>query len=199
MHWKELAKRGVMICAIIALAVSLTVPASATTLKRMSLDELVADNGTIVMGHVLDTVSRWNDDHTFMLTDVRIAVEETIRGRVKNDVVTVTLMGGHIGDMTTLVIGSAELIPGNSYVLFLNREELPGTRALTVRDHVQGAFDIVPGQTGPKAISQASQHPLLPDFFGNAEPPGGKEGIYLEEMIESIRQIEKRLKTPEVK
>jgi hypothetical protein len=180
MHWKELAKRGVMICAIIALAVSLTVPASATTLKRMSLDELVADNGTIVMGHVLDTVSRWNDDHTFMLTDVRIAVEETIKGRVKNDVVTVTLMGGHIGDMTTLVIGSAELIPGNSYVLFLN-------------------FDIVPGQTGPKAISQASQHPLLPDFFGNAEPPGGKEGIYLEEMIESIRQIEKRLKTPEVK
>jgi|CXWL01.1.fsa_nt_gi hypothetical protein len=190
MHWKELVSRVLVAAAIVA---CLAAPAGATSLVRMSLDELVADNGTVVMGHVLDAVTRWNDDHTFMLTDVRIAVEETIKGRTKGEVITVTLMGGRIGDLTTLILGGAELIPGNSYVLFLNREELPGTRALTVRDHVQGAFDIVPGQTGPRAVSQASHHPLMPDFFGNAEPPGGREGLFLDDMVQSVRAIEKRL------
>lgn len=178
---------------LLALAACVVAPLGATTLKRMSLDDLVFDNATIVRGQVLDAVSRWNDDHTFMLTDVRIAIDETIKGRVRGETITVTLMGGRIGDMTTLVIGSAELIPGNSYVLFLNREDLPGARALTVRDHVQGAFDIVPGQTGPKAVSQASQHPLLPDFFGESEPPGGKEGIYLDDMVREIKAIDARL------
>lgn len=190
MHWKELVSRVMVAVAIVA---CLAAPAGATSLVRMSLDELVADNGTVVMGHVLDAVTRWNDDHTFMLTDVRIAVEETIKGRIKGEVITVTLMGGRIGDLTTLILGGAELIPGNSYVLFLNREELPGTRALTVRDHVQGAFDIVPGQTGPRAVSQATHHPLMPDFLGNAEPPGGREGLYLDDMVQSVRAIEKRL------
>lgn len=190
MHWKSLVTRGLVALAILACAAA---PASATSLVRVGLDELVADNGTIVMGHVLDAVTRWNDDHTFMLTDVRVAVEETVKGRVKSEILTLTLMGGRIGDMTTLIIGGAQLVPGNSYVLFLNREELPGARALTVRDHVQGVFDIVPGRTGPRAVSQAIHHPLVPNFVGNVEPPGGKEGLVLEEMIQSIRVIEQRL------
>ncbi|HEX6864883.1 MAG TPA: hypothetical protein VF414_18775, partial [Thermoanaerobaculia bacterium] len=82
------------------------------------------------------------------------------------------------------------LIPGRSYVLFLNEEDLPGAKgALTVRDHVQGAFDLVIAKDGLRAISQANAHPLLPDGRGSFEAEGGREGFQLNSMMETIREI----------
>ncbi|MES1245765.1 MAG: hypothetical protein ABUT39_29430 [Acidobacteriota bacterium] len=178
--------RGAMAFVI---AASVVAPASATTLVRESLDGLVAGNRAVVVGEVLDASSYWNEDHTFILTDVRVAVHEAVKGRVDREI-TVTLMGGQVGDITTLIVGGPELIPGNSYVLFLNEENLPGVeRALTVRDLVQGAFDVRIGEGGLRAISQAIKHPLLPDARGSYEPEGGAEGFPLNSMIQSIRDI----------
>ena len=178
--------RGAM---VLALAASVVAPASATTLIRESLDGLVAGNRTIVVGEVLDASSYWNEDHTFILTDVRVAVHEALKGKVDREI-TVTLMGGQVGDITTLIVGGPELIPGNSYVLFLNEENLPGAeRALTVRDLVQGAFDVKIGRDGLRAISQAIKHPLLPDARGSHEAEGGVEGFPLNSMTQSIRDI----------
>jgi hypothetical protein len=101
---------------------------------------------------------------------------------------TITLLGGRVDDLTTVIVGGAELVPGKSYVVFLNEENLPGaTRALTVRDHSQGVFDVVPSAEGPRAVSQA-RLPLLPDTRGLVEPPGGAEGLPLEKMLNAIRR-----------
>jgi hypothetical protein len=179
--------RGAMALAIAASAVA---PASATTLVRESLDGLVAGNRTVVVGEVVDASSYWNEDHTFILTDVRVAVHEAIKGNVKDREITVTLMGGQVGELTTLIIGGPELIPGNSYVLFLNEENLPGAeRALTVRDLCQGTFDVKIGRDGLRAVSQANRHPLLPDARGSYEAEGGAEGFPINSMIQSIRDI----------
>ena len=172
----------------VAIAASLAVPASATTLRRMGLEELVAGNKTIVVGQVLDARSYWNKDKTFIMTDVRIAVNETIKGNVQNEV-KVTLMGGRVGDLTTLILGGAELIPGKSYLLFLNEENLLGKRTATVRDLCQGAFDLVIGKDGLRAVSQANRHPLIPDHLGYIDAPGGVEGIPFNAMVQSIRQL----------
>lgn len=178
--------RGVMAFAIAAAVVA---PASAATLVRASLDRLADENATIVVGEVLDVESYWNADHTFILTDVRIAALDVIKGDLrKSDHFTVTLMGGQVGDLTTLIIGGAQLIPGKPYVLFLNEESLPGTpRALTVRDHVQGAFDVRMTKSGLRAISQANGHPLVPDALGYFDAPGGMEGFALETMVQALR------------
>lgn len=172
----------------VAIAASLAVPAGATTLRRMGLEELVAGNKTIVVGQVLDARSYWNKDKTFILTDVRIAVNETIKGNAQNEV-KVTLMGGRVGDLTTLIVGGAELIPGKSYLLFLNEESLPGGRVQTVRDLCQGAFDLVIGRDGLRAVSQANRHPLVPDHLGYIDAPGGIEGTPFNAMVQSIRQL----------
>lgn len=172
----------------VAIAASLAVPASATTLRRMSMEELVASNKTIVVGQVLDARSYWNKDKTFIMTDVRIAVNESLKGNAQGEV-KVTLMGGRVGDLTTLIVGGAELIPGKSYVLFLNEESLPGVRAQTVRDLCQGAFDLVIGKDGLRAVSQANRHPLIPDRLGYIDAPGGVEGTPFNAMVQSIRQL----------
>lgn len=188
--------RGVMAFAI---AASVVAPAGATTLIRESLDELVRSNRTIVVGEVVDMHSYWNSDGTFILTDVRFAAHDVLKGNVKDRELTVTIMGGRVGDTTTLIIGNPELIPGNSYVLFLNREDLPGGKALTVRSLVQGAFDVKIGKDGLRAVSQANSHPLLPDGRGSFEAEGGREGFQLNSMMQSIREIVGYNAGPEVK
>jgi hypothetical protein len=181
--------RGVL---AVAIAASVVAPAGATTLIRQGLDGLVADNSTIVVGEVLDVASYWNENGDFILTDVRVAVVEVLKGRVQDPELTVTLMGGTVGDLTTLILGTAELIPGRPYVLFLNEEDIPGARALTVRDHCQGAFDLVMTKGGLRAISQANQHPLVPDHLGYFEAPGGVQGLPFKDMVESIRDLADR-------
>ena len=178
--------RGVMAFAI---AASVVVPAGATTLIRESLDELVRSNRTIVVGEVVDVHSYWNADGTFILTDVRVATHDVLKGKVQDRELTLTLMGGRVGETTTLIIGNPELIPGNSYVLFLNEEDLPGRKALTVRSLVQGAFDVKMGKDGLRAVSQANGHPLLPDGRGSFEAEGGREGFQLNSMMQTIREI----------
>lgn len=183
--------RGLMVLAIAAAVVA---PASATTLIRQSLEDLVASNGTIVVGKVLDAHSYWNADGTFILTDVRFGVADVLKGRQVGEELTITVMGGTVGDLTTLIIAGAELFPDRSYVLFLNKENLPGVEsALTVREHCQGAFNIVRAKDGGlRAVSQANGHPLVPDVFGYFDAPGGTEGFALDAMVNSIRDISER-------
>jgi hypothetical protein len=172
-----------------AIAASLAVPASATTLRRMDVDELVASNRTVVVGQVTDARSYWNKDKSFILTDVRIAVNDVVKGNLQDQEITVTIMGGRVGEITTLIMGGPELIPGKSYLLFLNEEDLPGKRAQTVRDLCQGAFDLVIGKDGLRAVSQANRHPLVPDRLGYIDAPGGVEGMPFNAMVQSIRSL----------
>lgn len=183
-----------VLCGVVAVAIaaSLAAPASATTLKRMALEDLVATNGTVVVGQVTDARSYWNKDKTFILTDVRVSVNEVVKGNLQDQEITVTLMGGRVGDLTTLIIGGAELLPGKSYLLFLNEENLPGKKQVqTVRDHCQGAFDLVIGKDGLRAISQANRHPLVPDSLGYVDAPGGVQGVPFGAMVQSIRDLAK--------
>ncbi|HEX2642847.1 MAG TPA: hypothetical protein VHU81_07625 [Thermoanaerobaculia bacterium] len=178
--------RGMMVMAI---AAGVVAPVSATTLVRASLEGLVKSNQTVIVGEVLDVNSHWNDEGSFILTDVKVSVADVLKGQVDTDELTVTVMGGRVGDLTTLIIGGPELIPGRAYVMFLNNESLPGTQALTVRDLCQGVFDIRNTTDGARAVSQANGHPLVPDSLGYIDAPGGVEGMPFNAMVRSIRDI----------
>jgi hypothetical protein len=183
-----------LLCVALALAIAAAAaPSGATTLVRASLPQLVANNRTVVVGEVLDSYSYWNEPHTFMLTDVRIRATEVLKGDPKDTDFTVTILGGTVDDLTTLIVGGAELVPGKSYVLFLQEDDLPGVRNVrTVREHSQGVFDIVKARDGVRAISQANRHPLYPDALGFVDPPGGAKGLLLDDMVRSIPEINAR-------
>jgi hypothetical protein len=90
-------------------------------------------------------------------------------------------------------VGGAELIPGRSYVLFLNPEKLPGARqVLTLPDHCQGAFEVTSPKGTLLAVSQANRHPLAPDRSGRINAPGGAEGLPLDTLLENLRGTVKR-------
>ena len=173
---------------VVALALGLVAPAAGSTLVRASLDDLVALNRLVLVGEVVDAYSYWNSEGNFILTDVRIATTSVLKGRATMGEVVITIPGGTVGDLSTVIVGGAELVPGRSYVLFLNEADLPGLHALTVRDLCQGVFDFQEDEGGLRAISQANRHPLLPDVQGETRPPGGAQGLPLEAMVRDIRR-----------
>jgi hypothetical protein len=178
---------------VLLIALAIGTPAGASTFARVDLDDLVAENGLIVVGEVLSTRSYWNDPGTLILTDVQVAVSEVLKGKLADHEITVTLPGGTVGDDTISVIGGAELIPGNAYVLFLQKGDLPGASgALVVRDHSQGVFEIRMDKDGLRAVSQAVRLNLVPDALGRALPPGGAQGMPFQAVRQSILDLAPR-------
>jgi hypothetical protein len=171
--------------ALVLVAWTLSVsPATATTLIRQGLDRLIADSETIVQAKVLDLHSYWNPEHTFILTDVHAHTSLGLKGRQPSEL-TFTVMGGRVGEVTILLVGGPDLVPGSEYVLFLARTDLPGApNRLTVRDHSQGVFDVDKG----RAFSQAIGEPLMPDIEGRTDVPGGESGLTIDELVRQVRE-----------
>jgi hypothetical protein len=187
MKWIRGAMRAAAALAVVA---ALSQPVSATTMIRMGLEGLTAENQSIVVGRILDVQSYWNSDGSFILTDVRVLVQDVLKGDSKEKEFTITVMGGNVGEISTLIVAGPDLEIGKDYVLFLNPEDLPGVvQVRTVRDLAQGVFDVVDTPSGPRAISQASRHPLMPDVFGYSEAPGGSEGLPFDFMTQKVRQL----------
>jgi hypothetical protein len=173
-----------------AMVAAAAIPASATTLMRASLGDLVEGNATVVSARVLGFESYWNAEGTFILTDVRVLADEFLKGDVGQREFRITVLGGTVGDITTLIPGGPEMEIGKSYVLFLNREELPGLRdALTIRELSQGIFDVVDTASGRRAVSQAVRQPLVADRFGITEPAGGAAGFAVNDLAREVRRL----------
>jgi hypothetical protein len=165
-------------------------PAGATTLRRASVSDLAATSSIVLVGRVLDARSYWNEERTFILTDVRVTPSRVLKGTADPQDVTVTLLGGTVDDQTSLVLAGAELYAGREYVLFLGERDLPGARGVrTVPGHAQGVFEIVAGADGDvRAVSEAVRHGLVPDRHGVSEAPGGATGLRLRDLEEQVLQ-----------
>lgn len=189
-----------LLCGLtLCIALGAGTPAGASTFVRVGFDDLVAENETIVIGEVLDTHSYWTDSG-FILTDAKVAVSEVLKGNPDLREVTVTLPGGSVGELQAVVVGGAELQPGTSYLLFLHPGNLPGASGVhLVRDHSQGVFELQAGERGPRAISQAKSHALVPDAFGAAEAPGGAKGLPLDVLKQTVRDLAARGDRKEVR
>lgn len=175
---------------MLVLIAAVASPASATTLQRASLVDLVGGNAIVVSGRVLGAESYWNAEGTFILTDISFVAETRLKGDTGQREFRFTILGGTVGDLTTMIVGGPEVVPGKSYVLFLNREDLPGVNgALTIRELSQGIFDIVDGPQGRRAVSQARNERLVADRFGKTDPVGGSAGIVLEQFSRDIRRV----------
>jgi hypothetical protein len=167
-------------------------PAAASTFAPVSLDYLVAENGLVVVGEVLSARSYWNEPGTIILTDVKVAVSEVLKGKLEDPEITVTIPGGTVGDDSIALIGGAELLPGRSYVLFLRNGALPGAGGLSiVRDHSQGVFEIQMGREGLHVLSQAVRMQVVPDVLGNAKA-GGAPGMPFQVLRQSVRELADR-------
>ena len=116
-------------------------PLYATSVQRLSFDDLVAKAQSIVEGSVVNAQTVRSSDGKLILTNYTIQVEESLKGSNKKTV-TLTTIGGRIGNTVLHVSGMPVFQTGEKAVLFL---EQAGAYT-TVVGLNQGKFTISNGQ-----------------------------------------------------
>lgn len=92
-------------------------PSAGTTILSQDLASMVGDSTDIVRGKVLSIESRWNAEQTLILTEVRIGVSESFKGRGRAEV-TLEVHGGQVGDVVLDVVGSPSFALDEDVLVF---------------------------------------------------------------------------------
>jgi len=92
--------------------------AEATTLLRMSIEDMTAAAEAVVVGEVTDVKSAWNDGHTTIHTFVTFKVSQCIAGTC-GDTIMLKQRGGTAGEMTLHIPGMPRFSKGLKALLFL--------------------------------------------------------------------------------
>lgn len=128
-----------------------------TTVERLSLDDLTFKAHTIVRGRVLDVTSRWDNERRFILTETRVDVGEVWKGSAAR-VISLTTIGGRVGDTILQVSGMPAFASGEEIVVFLEKKRelnivlgLSQGKLRVQGDEVRGSVDgleFLDGRTG---------------------------------------------------
>jgi hypothetical protein len=127
--------------ASVCLVLTFLVSAHATTVRRLSFDNLIAKAEAIVTGQVIDSRTYRAPDGKLILTSYTVQVSEQLKGKTP-PTVTVTMVGGRIGNTILRVSGMPQFRNGESAVLFLERSGA----YTTVVGLNQGKFSISNGE-----------------------------------------------------
>jgi hypothetical protein len=170
------------------LLLAATTGAAAQTISDApAFDDLVARAGSIVLTEVLETRSRWRQlqNKRVIVTEVRLRVEKSIKGST-DGVMTITLLGGTVGDVTQHVAGTPRFMTGDSDVLFLSP-----TRTLVspLVGRSRGRFRIVTGHGGAgRYVANSALQPLVntTDYARPRRLASGERALALDEFIAAI-------------
>jgi hypothetical protein len=113
----------------------------ATTVQRLSLEDLVKKARHIVAGKVLASRTYWSDNGKLILTSYTIDVDENIKGQSARSI-EVTTIGGKIGDVELHVSGMPSFAKGENVVVFTE----PSGRYEVVLGMGQGKFAVENGE-----------------------------------------------------
>ncbi len=144
MRWmRNSVPSGVWVVALLAVT-ALSETAQASTILKQAVEELARKSAVIARGRVVRAQSRWSGDGMRIITDVELAVSETLKGS-PGARVRVTQPGGRVGDIAQTVSGLAAFSEGEEVLVFLGDPR--GGRYL-VEGAVQGKYRIDRGSDG---------------------------------------------------
>lgn len=130
--------------------VLLAAPAAALMIE-VPLDRLIADSEVIVKARVTALESHWTDDHTTIVTDVTLSVEECWAGSIApGSPLVVQVQGGEVGDTGIRFEHGAVFSPDEETVLFL---KATSNARLRVNAAEQGKYTVL----GDHAVSFRQQ------------------------------------------
>ena len=116
-------------------------PLQATSVRRLSFDDLIATAHSIVEGNVVSSNTYRSSDGKLIFTSYTIHVQESLKGSTQQTV-TVTTVGGRIGDTILHVAGMPAFQPGDRAILFLEQSK----SYTTIVGLNQGKFAISNGE-----------------------------------------------------
>lgn len=108
-------------CGGVLLASLLLLPAaSATTIAKLSFDQLTDKSDLVVSGTVTRSWTAWDTEHKYIWTHYEVSVLSEIKGRAGHTV-EIEELGGVVGDSGMSVPGSVVYQTGERVLVFLSR------------------------------------------------------------------------------
>lgn len=113
--WKRAA-----LGAALVFSTFLSSTAEATVAIQLDRPQLVAMSDLVVRATVGGVTSRWNEDHSQILTLTRLTVTQYLQGSGPSELV-LRQFGGEVDGLVSRIAGDAHLEPGQDVVLCLRR------------------------------------------------------------------------------
>jgi hypothetical protein len=162
--------RGAVSVVLAASAIALVAPpnvVSATTMIRLSTEELTVTSELVVEAVVSSVESRFREDHRYVYTYVALDVERTLKGSAPSSAVVLEELGGSANGMNVTVPGSPVFEVGERVIVFLEPKE--GSEFFRTVAMAQGKFSIVDDvATGGRHLTR----PEIIEASFNAAPDG---------------------------
>jgi hypothetical protein len=114
----------------------------ASTIPRMSLEEIIDQSEIIAAGQVLKSSSAWDRSRQFIWTHYEIAVHDVTKGN-RTQTLVVSEPGGAVDGLTQYIPGTVTFQAGEAVALFLYRTPIGYLRTV---GWGQGKFTITPEQ-----------------------------------------------------
>jgi 5-hydroxyisourate hydrolase-like protein (transthyretin family) len=108
---------------VMALVSIMVFPGSVQAEKPLTEFESLAEGAdTIVIGQVDQQISRWNEEHTRINSWVTLKVEESLKGDIESDNITLSLPGGEVDGITQVVSDTPSFYNGERAAVLLSRQ-----------------------------------------------------------------------------
>jgi len=181
-------RKGWLLAAFVANIALVGAAAEASTFLAMSREELVAGSAAVVDGRVTQVRSFWNAEHTAILTEALVRVDDVIVGEAPTFVKVLTF-GGTVGRMRIEASGFPTFAKGERQLLFLYRE--PADGSVRVNGYRLGQYRIERGVDGSDvAVPMADAGTRLVRADKSFELPRTE---CLEDLKASVREDGERL------
>jgi hypothetical protein len=148
---RNAARRPQIVAALLLAAISIASSAPATTLERMSLDQLARAADTVVRARCASTSARWENSAIWTFSEFDLI--ERFKGNPPERI-QVRTPGGRVGHISTRVEQAPGFRPGDDAVLFLEASA-GGSYAVTA--WAEGTFRIRKAtEAGRELVTQDS-------------------------------------------
>lgn len=118
----KISARLLVAAAMIAATMLAASRASATIMQFLEIEDLTRLSSDIFHGQVISTETYWNAERTHIYTAARVRIGESFKGSTRRDqIVTVTQLGGEKDGLRMDYAGRPEFTAGESAVLFAVR------------------------------------------------------------------------------
>lgn len=183
-------KRAVWI-PLLALALA-ALPAAASTFLYQSQAELVTRAEAVVQGRIVEVHSFWNAEHTAILTEATLEVEDTVVGAAPA-YVNLRTFGGQVGNYRIDAHGFPTFQLGERMLVFLEPEQ---EGAQKVFGYQQGQFHIRGEQGKEMAVPAFSTGSRVLRRDGTQVP--APKAMPLSQLKQQLRETAGRVGRPAV-
>ena len=166
-------------------AVGLARSAGATQVEHLDTRQLTRLSSDVVIGRIERVHARWNEKRTKIFTDVDVSVSRSLKGGGSR--ITLTQLGGTVGDLRYEVAGCPAFRPGEEALLFVWRDPQGGAQLTGLG---QGKFEIRRDGAGRAFVQRSVEGLSVRDVRGLSLAPAGRPSpatLPLEDLVREIQ------------